>query len=333
MNVVALDFSNVDFVLDTALARSDLDVSGITPGRAPRVSDEEVVRTVFVTVTDNGDTVIELVSATGSDNTTVVELEGILVSLDSDGSGTVLVDGLSDFGGTTGDRASSGDRSGVALAVVGAGSVSSGVWVFRFKGERVGNDPVKSSSHVTTVATKVSVSVAVNQHLFREGLELARLSLGTFDGSDSGESPARTALTLVLDGVDKTVLSGIVGIWGSQVSVELSLRGLGTESLVSLEVGVLLLELSLGEIGELVQFEGGGLWLGVEGVDVVVVGSEDGHSVGLFGVSSVGTTLLSLPHVPGSLDWVLAGKESRSSLLIAHEIHGSDYSQSSGDGK
>merc|ERR1719454_2191669 len=86
---------------DTAnVGLSDLDIARLTPGGAPRVSDEEVVFTVLGTVADGKDTVVKLGSAGGAgDDTTSVALEGHSVGLDGDRDG---LDGNGGLEGTTG---------------------------------------------------------------------------------------------------------------------------------------------------------------------------------------------------------------------------------------
>ena len=81
--------------LDTAstLAVDDLelDVTLITPGRAPRVLNLVVRSAILNAVTDCEDTVIKLgAAASGSlEDTALVALEGTLVSLDGDGDGSL----------------------------------------------------------------------------------------------------------------------------------------------------------------------------------------------------------------------------------------------------
>ena len=74
--------------VDTAdVGSTDLDVTASTPGWAPRVLDEEVVVTIFGSVSDSEDTVVELGSALGrGDDTGLVGLEDSLVSLNGNGN-------------------------------------------------------------------------------------------------------------------------------------------------------------------------------------------------------------------------------------------------------
>jgi hypothetical protein len=76
-------------ISDTAnTVSTNLDVSFVTPGWAPRVLDEEVILTVLGTIADSKDTVVKLGTARGaSDNTLGVTLEGHLVSLNGNRDG------------------------------------------------------------------------------------------------------------------------------------------------------------------------------------------------------------------------------------------------------
>jgi len=74
-----------------------------------------------------------------------------------------------------------------------AASVLGGVWVGGLKLEFVGFDVVEGLVHKSTVATHVAPASggAVNELLFREGLEGSTgEEIGSFNGSNSGESPA-----------------------------------------------------------------------------------------------------------------------------------------------
>merc|ERR1711976_162743 len=74
---------------DTALVEGHLDVAIVTPAGAPGVLDEDVVNSVFSAVADSEDTVVESAAAAGSDDTTVVELEGRLIGFNGNGDWTL----------------------------------------------------------------------------------------------------------------------------------------------------------------------------------------------------------------------------------------------------
>jgi hypothetical protein len=88
--------------LDTAdtlaINGSDLDVSLVTPGSAPRVSHDVVLFTSLGSVTNSSDGVVKIGTAgSGVENTAVVHLEDRLVSFNGDGDDT-LVEGGNELG-------------------------------------------------------------------------------------------------------------------------------------------------------------------------------------------------------------------------------------------
>ena len=197
---------------DTAdVSGTDLDVAVLTPGGAPGVLDEEVLLTVLSAIADSEDTVVELGSAGGtSDNTTGVALEGHSVGLDGDRDGLLGNGGLE---GSTrsvgGDIVVASDGNGTALlhgSIASSGSASS-------RGVRIGvlSDHggllgiLESVVHQTTIAARVDGG-ALDELLLREGDEVSSGNLmSTLHGTSGGESPAGTALSLVLDGGNGTL--------------------------------------------------------------------------------------------------------------------------------
>ena len=86
-------------LLDTAntFARfdTDLDVSSISPGGTPRVLDKVVILASFSAESDSENTVIKLGTTSGSsDDSSLVRLEGSLVSLDGYGDRSLNEGGL-----------------------------------------------------------------------------------------------------------------------------------------------------------------------------------------------------------------------------------------------
>jgi len=86
-------------LLDTAntFARfdTDLDVSSISPGGTPRVLDKVVILASFSAESDSENTVIKLGTTSGSsDDSSLVRLEGGLVSLNGYGDGSLDEGGL-----------------------------------------------------------------------------------------------------------------------------------------------------------------------------------------------------------------------------------------------
>lgn len=189
-----------------------------------------------------------------------------------------------------------GDWSSSSLA----SSLDGGVRVGGLGLDSVVSDVLEGVVHPTTVATMVSVgSGAVNQLLLGEGGERVTSDLvGCFSGHDGGESPAGTALSLVLDGDDGALLNPVHGGFLGWLEVGL-LSGLLNESVT----GVLGEELFLGEIGELIKSHGvalGGHLLGGKSEEVLV---EDCESVGSLRRRSVALSVLHGPLGKSGVDW------------------------------
>ena len=197
-------------VLNTAhvVATLNTDVTLLTPAGTPRVADDVVVNTVLGTITDSEDTVVELSTALGGDDTTSVELEGragssegnsdgLLSNSSSEGSRTLL-DNLITVEALGGDDDVSGGSSARKVtSLVGVRSKGSSTLVVVV---------VVSKIHQTTVAAVVAVSTtsAVNELLLGELDELvATEDVSRLDSSSGSESPARTALALILDGTNE----------------------------------------------------------------------------------------------------------------------------------
>jgi len=90
-------------------------------------------------------------------------------------------------------------------------SVSSSVLIIFFEISSVGFIPFKGVVHETTVTSGITtVFGTVNKLLFSERFEGIGFDLpSTFHGSDGRESPTRTALSLVFDGINSTFSSPI----------------------------------------------------------------------------------------------------------------------------
>jgi len=206
---------------DTALTRvarasttSQTDVTTLTPGSTPRVLDEPVSLAIVGTIAGSEHTMIEGGTAAGGEDTTTVELPGLSIHSHRDGAGSdgslelvLVVDGHIHVLGD-GEHGLAAGRS----AVVVGGSVR----VVRFGAETaIGNDELESLVHQTTTAALVALSSgAVHQLLFRDGdggINVVVHSITTFNGASGGESPARTALLLVLDRGDGTLATPVNG--------------------------------------------------------------------------------------------------------------------------
>jgi hypothetical protein len=175
---------------------SDLDVTFITPRWSPRVLDKEVVGTVFGSVTNSEDTVVESGTASGSsDNTTGVTLEGHLVSLDGNRDGLLGNGSLqSGTGFVSGDIVEGFDGDSTSLfhgLVASAGdTLSRGIRIGLLSNHRGLLSILESVVHETTIATGVDGG-ALDELLLREGDEAAGgKEVSTFEGTGGGESPA-----------------------------------------------------------------------------------------------------------------------------------------------
>lgn len=69
---------------DTTLGERNLDVSCISPGSTPGVLCKDVVNTVFCTISNSKDTVVDFGTTASSDDTIFVVSEDVLVTLDAD---------------------------------------------------------------------------------------------------------------------------------------------------------------------------------------------------------------------------------------------------------
>jgi len=171
---------------------SDSDVSLISPAGAPGVLDKEEVLSVEGSVSDGEDTVVEVGSASGGDDSRSVTLEGVLVGLDGDGD-WLLVDGGLELSGGLGNINESSNLADSLGGNVLASSISGGVSVVGLELEWVGLDVFEGIVHQTSVATFVSVlsTSAVNELLLGVGLELSVLDEhSSLNGTGGGEGPA-----------------------------------------------------------------------------------------------------------------------------------------------
>lgn len=261
------------------------DVTFLTPRSVPGVLDQPVWCSRIFTVSDKSDTVVKLLWITEEwvHDTSHVHLEPTGVN----GSGE-WTSGSKSRGNDlliSGDHFPLGDST-VRLVFFGvAGAISSGVFVVRFKFESSLLEENESVLHETTVATLVGFFVAVDEFLLGEREELFVFEeVLTLDVGDGRESPAGTALALVFDWGDSTVVSPIVAIWSvHNISEEVLLfhgDNSADEGIILLKGEVLLLELFFGHISELGDTVFGGTL-------VVLVHPLGSFEIGLENVESV----------------------------------------------
>ena len=174
-----------------------------------------------------------------------------------------------------------------------ARSLGSSVGVGVLGGDLVVDDVLVGEGHESSVAAVVSVgSGAVDQLLLGEGHEAVVLQeVRGLQRGDGREGPARSALSLVLDGSDGSSDGSPVDVSGGG---EAGGQGLVVLVLLGLHQ-VLVLELVEGHVGELVH--GQRVSLGVVGVgsaDQVHVALEDRESVLELVFGSIGLVVLGL---------------------------------------
>lgn len=182
--------------LDTAntfaLNGSDLDVSLVSPGGTPRVTDDVVFLSTLGSVSNGSDGVIEVGTAGGGvEDTASVLLEDGSVGLDGDGDDG-LGDGSLELSNAVAWHVGDGrDLGGGTLELGGdasSGNTSTrGVWVGGLEGLSLLLKILEGLVLPSTIATVVGLG-AGNKLLLREGKEGSGLdevsSLGTGGGSE-----------------------------------------------------------------------------------------------------------------------------------------------------
>jgi hypothetical protein len=281
---------------DTAnVTLAELNIAIGSPGSAPRVLDKEVVLASFGSIADGEDTVVQLGTASGSsDNTGLILLEGGLVGLNSNGDRTLVQSSLKLGAIHMLDIMISGGTNNTLRFRVLASEKAmrlGNVRIIRLGLKRVGFSIRESSVHHTTVAAHVQPR-AVNKLLLRKRNELTGLDLmSTFERSSSGERPARTALSLVLNWGNSTLSDPVDLIsevfFGEDLGLVLALdiidlliteesflllKGPVGQEVSCKDVGVgrvIVVGLNLGKVlGEKIESES---VLGLVGVDLVVL--------------------------------------------------------------
>jgi len=170
-------------------------------------------------------------------------------------------------------RESGTNISGVEDAV----SILGSVWVAALGvNSIVGNDVLHGLSHETSITSLVSlISRAIHKILLRQRDEFSFAEVvASLSGSSGGESPARTALLLVLNWSDCSksvpVPLGRKSLHGRGMNDGLSVDSVSG----SKEAGIF----SSSEIGKFVESNGEGLVGSIVGIDEVQVRLEDSVS-------------------------------------------------------
>jgi hypothetical protein len=185
--------------LDTADTGSsfnggDHDVTLISPVWSPGVSDDVVRLSVLVSISDSGDGVIQLGSASSRvKNTTGVTLESHLVGFDGNRDWS-LGDGSEELAGRVGlDGVDLGDVNSWSSSLLARSRVSrsGGVWVFSLGGLSVGSN-VFHTLGLPSSSASIAGGVARDELLFGETEKTSTLLnlLSRFHGGGGRESPA-----------------------------------------------------------------------------------------------------------------------------------------------
>jgi len=209
-----LDNGNSDVSGDVAKVHADFDpdIALLSPVLTPGVSDDPDLEVVLFHVANDLDAVVDL-HAAGLEDATVVVLPGS--SIDTDADGTVVADVVEHggllLGGLLRNVFPVRDLGGNKIRVESAGAVFSGVGIVLLGFLTAGLDHIFVGGFgVASVATTI-VGVTIDDLLgTQDDLRVSSLDPGRFDGFSGGESPARSALFLVLDGGDDS--SGLAPI-------------------------------------------------------------------------------------------------------------------------
>jgi hypothetical protein len=211
-----ISLSSNDTSVDTALAESDSEETVFTPSSVPRVGNDPVVDTIFVTPTNDLDGVTtESRSGLMSVDTTSIRHE-ILVDGEASFNGSVLDDvGLNGSGVR---ELNNGSLNGVVvleggaisalgniLALDGLSTVVRSVGEAAVSEETIADEEPPGEQGNTTVATVIHDVVAREEILRREDNIDATVggnAESVREGFRGSEGPATTAVTLISDGVD-----------------------------------------------------------------------------------------------------------------------------------
>jgi len=172
----------------------DHDVTLISPSWSPGVSDDVVGLSVFLSITDGGDGVIEGGSACGGvHDTTGISLENFSVGFDGNRDWS-LSDSGKELSGRVGlDGVDFGDESFWASSLLAGSRVSGsgGVWVCSLGGLSVGGNVFHTLGLPSTSAS-IAGGVARDELLFGEAQKSSTLldELSGLHGGGSRESPA-----------------------------------------------------------------------------------------------------------------------------------------------
>lgn len=180
------------------------------PGSTPGVSNYEVVQAVLGTVSDSGDSVVNLIATVSIvQDTFSVHLEGTAAGMDGN-AGWLLVNGCLDLTNFSGCNSSIRTNGNFASYLGLSTSLLPGyVWVISQECHWVLLSPSHGRNFQATVASVVA-GIAVDHMLLRKLFEISSFdSICALYNCSSRECPARATLPLVLDFVDYILSSPV----------------------------------------------------------------------------------------------------------------------------
>jgi len=255
------------------------------PRSAPRVLDFPVVLAISA-VADSEDTMIKIGATSTAENARFVKLKARLIGFNGNGH-WLTVNGGAQSVFSVGHILISSDLGisrGSARRSL-ASAIFSGVGISSFSAKTVSLNVFKGVVHKTTRASEISITErTIHELLFRERGQMAMFKLNNaFNGASGRERPARTALTLILDTSDSAFGHPIKRASGISANTEIiqSSHSAATAKLGLVTI-VDVLEFSVSEIGEFVQFNFPRVVAGVVGGDEIVVSLEDTEFVEKF---------------------------------------------------
>jgi len=170
---------------------TDVDITIVTPAGTPRVLDNESFIETNLFITNSQNSMIKISTASLSEDTGAVELEGVLIGFNEDRNRGIDEGSLQLVSGVGSDELVTSSDSNSLGFLVFARSVLGSVGVVRFSFETILGSIFNSEIRPATVASFILFSVTINDLLFRERNELAIVDeVETFEDTSGRESPA-----------------------------------------------------------------------------------------------------------------------------------------------
>jgi len=192
------------------LISGDSNIALVTPAGTPRVLDSESFNTIDLFIANSQNGMVNSSTTSRSDNTRLVESESAFISSNGDGNGAGNQSSLELFRVLGSDDLDTRVSLNSLGRVILAFAILSSIGIVSFEFETVVGGIGNSLLGPATIATLSSELSAINDLLFSERKEFSILDeVEAFNDTSSGESPARAALALVLDGSNGTLGSPI----------------------------------------------------------------------------------------------------------------------------